>query len=168
MGLGSSLSDKFGVLTEGNLNALISDKFAERKEHLKKTEKEYSQKYKELMPTLKETGTKMPKEMEQFEDYVYLVKKVDPSLIHKIEAELHGLQATYPAEFVTTMGSSSVGEMEEIHRWLNTGEKKRDPSMSAKVELLEAFLALLIAIKNENETFFQILASKWHKDVGFY
>jgi hypothetical protein len=128
----SFLSEKFGVLTEGNLNAFISEKFAERKEHLKKAVKEYFEKYDELVPKLKETGTKMPREMELIEHYVNLENKVDNTLIHKIQAELG------------------------------------HPSISAKVELLEAFLALLIAIQKENETFFQILASKWDKDVGFY
>jgi hypothetical protein len=62
------------------------------------------------------------------------------------------------------MKSPSTG-MELGHRWLETDGKK-----PAKVELLEAFLALLIAVQKENETFFNILASKFPstKDVGFY
>jgi hypothetical protein len=83
----------------------------------------YSGKYNELMPKLKDTDTKMAKEMEHFEDYVNLKKKVDPSLINAIQAELRGITAGSTAEFVTPMESSSVGVMEKIHRWMVTGAR---------------------------------------------
>jgi hypothetical protein len=82
-----------------------------------------------------------------------LRKSVDPSLIDEIEAELHRNEATSPAESVTEMGSPAA-DKQLGNRWFRwfTGKKEipvpaRDPSLSAKVELLEAFLAFLKAVE---------------------
>jgi hypothetical protein len=153
-----TIMNKWIVRVEGNMKEFISDKFSGRREHLNKAAKEYSEKYKELMPKLKETDTKMPKEMEQVEDYVSLRKSVDPSLMNEIEAELHGIEATSPAESVTEMGSPAADKQlgNRWFRWFFTGKKEipapaeipaSDPSLSPKVELLEAFLAFLKAVE---------------------